>query len=34
MLASRQVRIHSARGCDFYLRLKTNPIIEHSEGLR
>ena len=28
MLASHQVRIHAARGCDFYLRVRSNPIIE------
>ena len=28
MLASHQVRIHAARHCDFYLRLRSNPIIE------
>lgn len=28
MLASHQVRIHAARDCGFYLRLRSNPIIE------
>ena len=34
MLASHQVRIHSAQRCDFYLCVRSNPIIEHSAGLR
>ncbi|KAF8064675.1 hypothetical protein HT031_003477 [Scenedesmus sp. PABB004] len=34
MLASHQVRIHDAVGCDFYLRVRSRPIIEHSTGLR
>eukprot|EP00887_Chlorella_sp_A99_P006717 scaffold3.g6717.t1 len=34
MLASLQVRIHAANGCDLYLRLRSHPIIEHSSGLR
>mmetsp|Transcript_10036 Transcript_10036/g.25574 ORF Transcript_10036/g.25574 Transcript_10036/m.25574 type:complete len:368 (+) Transcript_10036:58-1161(+) len=31
---SHQVRIHSTTGTDFYLRVRSNPIIEHSSGLR
>ena len=34
MLASQQVRIHSSQHCDFYLRVRSNPIIEHSSRLR
>ena len=33
-ITARQVRIHSAQHCDFYLDVKTGPIIEHSAGLR
>lgn len=32
--ASRQVRIHSAHNCDFYLRVRSGPIIEHSASIR
>ena len=32
--ASRQVRIHSAQNCDFYLKVRSGPIIEYSNGLR
>jgi hypothetical protein len=32
--ASRQVRIHSAQNCDFYLKVRSGPIIEFSSGLR
>jgi len=32
--ASRQVRIHSAESCDFYLKVRSGPIIEFSSGLR
>jgi tubulin-specific chaperone C len=32
--ASRQVRIHSAQNCDFYLKVRSGPIIEFSAGLR
>jgi hypothetical protein len=28
-----QVRIHSAEGCRFYLRVRSRPIIEHSSNL-
>jgi hypothetical protein len=31
---SRQVRIHSAENCDFYLKVRSGPIIEFSTGLR
>ena len=31
--AARQVRIHAAYDCTFYLRVRAGPIIEHSSGL-
>ncbi|KAL9227511.1 hypothetical protein vseg_003192 [Gypsophila vaccaria] len=34
VLASHQIRIHNARGCDFYLRVRSRPIIEDSNGVR
>ncbi|CAK9134587.1 unnamed protein product [Ilex paraguariensis] len=34
VLASHQIRIHHARGCDFYLRVRSRPIIEDSSGVR
>lgn len=34
MLSSHQVRVHRAQACDLYLRVRSHPIIEHSEGLR
>lgn len=34
MIAARQVRIHAAERSDFYLRVKSHPIIEHSSALR
>ena len=34
MIAARQVRIHAAQASDFYLRVRSHPIIEHSGGLR
>lgn len=34
MLASRQVRIHATHMTDIYLRVRSNPIIEHSSGVR
>jgi hypothetical protein len=34
VLASRQIRIHTAQRCDFYLHVQSNPIIEHSSALR
>jgi len=33
-LASRQLRIHSSKNCEYYLFLKSNPIIEESHGQR
>ncbi|XP_057416661.1 tubulin-folding cofactor C [Lotus japonicus] len=33
-LASHQIRIHGARGSDFYLRVRSRPIIEDSNGVR
>ncbi|KAL0911969.1 hypothetical protein M5K25_017909 [Dendrobium thyrsiflorum] len=34
MLASHQIRIHQAKECDFYLRVRSRPIIEDCSGLR
>ncbi|KAF9586778.1 hypothetical protein IFM89_039996 [Coptis chinensis] len=34
MLASHQIRIHFAKKCDFYLRVRSRPIIEDSNGVR
>ncbi|KAL4459071.1 hypothetical protein ABPG75_013936 [Micractinium tetrahymenae] len=34
MIAARQVRIHAAARSDFYLRVRSHPIIEHSSNLR
>ncbi|XP_010437118.1 PREDICTED: tubulin-folding cofactor C [Camelina sativa] len=34
VLASHQIRIHSARKSDFYLRVRSRPIIEDSNGVR
>lgn len=34
MLAARQLRIHSTHQTDIYLRVVSNPIIEHSSGVR
>ncbi|GFP80101.1 tubulin-folding cofactor c [Phtheirospermum japonicum] len=34
VLASHQIRIHNAKSCDFYLRLRSRPIIEDSSGVR
>lgn len=34
MLASHQIRIHNAKRCDFYLRVRSRPIIEDSNGVR
>lgn len=34
MLASQQIRIHEAKATDFYLRLRSRPIIEDCKGLR
>jgi len=33
-LASQQIRIHTSTNCDFYLRVKSNPIIEDSNTVR
>ncbi|KAK4430567.1 Tubulin-folding cofactor C [Sesamum alatum] len=34
VLASHQIRIHNAKNCDFYLRVRSRPIIEDSCGVR
>lgn len=34
VLASHQIRIHHATECDFYLRVRSRPIIEDSTGVR
>ncbi|KAL3819620.1 hypothetical protein ACJIZ3_005525 [Penstemon smallii] len=34
ILASHQIRIHNAKYCDFYLRVRSRPIIEDSCGVR
>lgn len=34
VLASHQIRIHHAKGSDFYLRCRSRPIIEQSFGVR
>ena len=34
MIAAQQVRIHAAHASDFYLRVRSHPIIEHSDGVR
>lgn len=34
VLASHQIRIHHAKGSDFYLRVRSRPIIEESNGVR
>lgn len=34
MLASHQIRIHRAKKSDFYLRVRSRPIIEDSNGVR
>ena len=33
-LASHQLRIHTTTGCDFSLRVRSGPIIEHTTGVR
>lgn len=33
-LASHQIRIHNAHRCNVYIRARSNPIIEHSNGLQ
>jgi len=32
-VASRQARIHSSTASEFYLRVRSGPIIEHSQAL-
>eukprot|EP01104_Vermistella_antarctica_P001245 TRINITY_DN11306_c0_g1_i1.p1 TRINITY_DN11306_c0_g1~~TRINITY_DN11306_c0_g1_i1.p1 ORF type:complete len:448 (+),score=83.24 TRINITY_DN11306_c0_g1_i1:194-1537(+) len=34
MIATHQIRIHSSKHCDFYLRMKSRPIIEECSSLR
>ncbi|KAF3948797.1 hypothetical protein CMV_025249 [Castanea mollissima] len=34
VMASHQIRIHNAKGTDFYLRVRSRPIIEDSTGVR
>ncbi|KAK4773774.1 hypothetical protein SAY87_028793 [Trapa incisa] len=34
VLASHQIRIHNARGSDFYLRVRSRPIVEDCLGVR
>ncbi|KAL1833597.1 hypothetical protein ACET3Z_003248 [Daucus carota] len=34
VMASHQIRIHHARGTDFYLRVRSRPIIEDCSGVR
>ncbi|CAN4095816.1 unnamed protein product [Withania somnifera] len=34
VMASHQIRIHQAKRCDFYLRARSRPIIEDSNGVR
>ncbi|KAI5669873.1 hypothetical protein M9H77_19726 [Catharanthus roseus] len=34
VLASHQIRIHNAKRCDFYLRVRSRPIIEDCNGVR
>lgn len=34
VLASHQIRIHEAKECDFYLRVRSRPIIEDCTGVR
>ncbi|KAM7513610.1 hypothetical protein LguiA_003193 [Lonicera macranthoides] len=34
VLASHQIRIHHAKGSDFYLRVRSRPIVEDSSGVR
>jgi hypothetical protein len=33
-VAAQQLRIHSATKCDFYVRMRSGPIIEHSSNVR
>jgi len=34
VVAAQQLRIHSARRCDFLVRMRSGPIIEHSSQVR
>lgn len=34
MLASHQIRIHSTKNTDFYLRVRSRPIVEHTRDVR
>lgn len=34
MLASHQIRIHSTTATDFYLRVRSRPIVEYTKGVR
>lgn len=34
VVASRQIRIHDSIGCDFYLQVSSNPIVEDCSGIR
>ncbi|CAK9204024.1 unnamed protein product [Sphagnum troendelagicum] len=34
MLASHQIRIHSTTATDFYLRVRSRPIVEYTKGIR
>lgn len=34
VMASHQIRIHNAKNCDFYLQVRSRPIIEDSNGVR
>lgn len=34
MLASHQIRIHSTKSTDFYLRVRSRPIVEYTSGVR
>lgn len=34
VLASHQIRIHNAKSCDFYLRVRSRPIVEDCSGVR
>lgn len=34
VMASHQIRIHQAKGCDFYLQVRSRPIIEDSNSVR
>ncbi|EYU23996.1 hypothetical protein ABFS82_12G011600 [Erythranthe guttata] len=34
VLGAHQIRIHNAKNCDFYLRVRSRPIIEDCNGVR